>query len=218
MVIHSLFPDLATAGVAIGWAPLEDLQGTLDPDEWDDILSAAPSRQREFIAGRRLVKVLADTLELSAQPLRRASDRSPLWPADRRGSLSHCTALCAAAVGRHDAVQSIGIDIEKIGRIEPKLWPTLFSKNERAYFDSLNPERLAAETTVFFSAKEAFYKCQYPLTESWVGFQDVEVTRIDDCRLGIAPPNLPPQPCHGPSIHTARLDDTHVATIMLMPI
>ncbi len=218
MVIHSLFPDLATAGLAIGWAPLEDLQGTLDPDEWDGHCQRSTLPPTRIHRRSALVKVLADTLELSAQPLRRASDRSPLWPADRRGSLSHCTALCAAAVGRHDAVQSIGIDIEKIGRIEPKLWPTLFSENERAYFDSLNPERLAAETTVFFSAKEAFYKCQYPLTQSWVGFQDVEVTRIDDCTLGIAPPNLPPQPCHGPSIHTARLDDTHVATIMLMPI
>ena len=39
--------------LAIGWAPLEDLQGTLDPVSGTDIVSAAPSRQREFIAGRR---------------------------------------------------------------------------------------------------------------------------------------------------------------------
>ena len=31
-------------------------------------------------------------------------------------------------------------------------------------------ERLGA---LVFSAKEAFYKCQYGLTESWVGFHDV---------------------------------------------
>ena len=105
-----------------------------------------------------------------------------------------------------------------IGRIEPKLWPTLFSENERAYFNSLDPKRLATEKTEFFSAKEAFYTCQYSLTQSWVGFQDVEVMRIDDCTLSVTPPNLPPQPCHGPSIHTARLDEMHVATIMLMPI
>ena len=29
--------------------------------------------------------------------------------------------------------------------------------------------------TVLFSAKEAFYKCQYALTRNWLGFEDVIV-------------------------------------------
>ncbi|MGH1557242.1 hypothetical protein ACRAWD_04315 [Caulobacter segnis] len=28
---------------------------------------------------------------------------------------------------------------------------------------------------MIFSAKEAFYKCQHPLTRAWVGFEDVSV-------------------------------------------
>ena len=37
-----------------------------------------------------------------------------------------------------------------------------------------DPERQEA-ATVLFAAKEAFYKCQYGLTHTWLGFEDVAV-------------------------------------------
>ena len=217
MAIHPLLPEFTGPDLAIAWAPLEALSGDSHPDEWEDIAAAAPARQREFTAGRLLARALGETLGLPPIPLRRAEDRSPLWPADRTGSLSHCETLCAAAVGKRSAIQSIGVDIETIGRVEQKLWPTLFTEKEVDYFTSLAPEKVARETTLFFSAKEAFYKCQYPLTHQWVGFQDVEITRTATHSLTIAPTRGAAQVWHAAPIHTVAIVDTQVATVMLLP-
>ena len=69
---------------------------------------------------------------------------------------------------------------------------------------------------LFFSAKESFYKYQYPLTQSWVGFQDVEVTRTDEHLLAIMPTNGEPQPWHDGPIHTVEITDAHIVTVMLL--
>ena len=217
MAIHPLLPEFTGPDLAIAWAPLEALSGDSHPDEWEDIAAAAPARQREFTAGRLLARALGETLGLPPIPLRRAEDRSPVWPADRTGSLSHCNTLCAAAVGKRSAIQSIGVDIETIGRVEQKLWPTLFTEKEADYFSSLAPEKVARETTLFFSAKESFYKCQYPLTQEWVGFQDVEITRTDTHSLAIAPTRCAAKVWRAAPIHTVAIVDTHVATVMILP-
>ncbi len=217
MAIHPLLPEFTGPDLAIAWAPLEALSGDSHPDEWEDIAAAAPARQREFTAGRLLARALGETLGLPPIPLRRAEDRSPVWPADRTGSLSHCNTLCAAAVGKRSAIQSIGVDIETIGRVEQKLWPTLFTEKEADYFSSLAPEKVARETTLFFSAKESFYKCQYPLTQEWVGFQDVEITRTDTHSLAIAPTRCAAKVWHAAPIRTVAIVDTHVATVMILP-
>ena len=106
--------------------------------------------------------------------------------------------------------------IETIGRVEQKLWPTLFTEREAGYFSSLSPGTVALETTLFFSAKESFYKCQYPLTKEWVGFQDVAITRTDQHALAIAPTRGAAQAWHAAPIHTAEISESHVATVMLL--
>lgn len=218
MTIHPLLTHLTGSNVAIGWAPLKMLSGAPHPDEWEDIAAAAPARQQEFLAGRLLARKLGETLGLPPASLRRAEDRSPIWPADRTGSLSHCDTLCAAAVGKRSAVQSVGVDVETVGRVEQKFWPTLFTEKEADYFSSLAPETVALETTLFFSAKETFYKCQYPLTQEWVGFQDVEVARTDKALLTVAPTRGAAQAWHAAPIHAVEISESHVATAMLLPL
>ena len=216
MTVHPLLPDLTGPNLAIAWAPLKTLSGAVDPLEWEHIASAAAPRRQEFLAGRCLARALSNQLGLPPAPLPRAEDRSPVWPSDRVGSLSHCDTLCAAAIGIPTAMLSVGIDIEAIGRIEPKLWPTLFTEREADYFASLTPDQLAMETTLFFSAKESFYKCQYPLTQSWVGFRDVEVTRVDQQLLSITSTGGEHQPWHDGAIYTAEITDSHIVTVMLL--
>ena len=216
MTVHPLLPDLTGSDLAIAWAPLEALSGNPHPDEWEDIAGAAPNRQKEFAAGRKLASALSEQLGLPPAAVRRGEDRAPVWPGDRTGSLSHCDTRCVAAVGKRNAVQSVGVDVETIGRVEEKLWPTLFTENEAGYFSSLAPDSVALETTLFFSAKEAFYKCQYPLTQEWVGFQDVEIRRTDQHALAIAPTRGAVQAWHAAPIHTVEISASHVATVMLL--
>jgi 4'-phosphopantetheinyl transferase EntD len=216
MPYQPLFPELNTPGFVAGWAPLEDLQGELDPAEWQDISAAGTARRRDFIAGRRLARAISASLELPPHPLRRGKDQSPVWPDDRAGSLSHGKTVCTAAIGKRDEVRSVGIDIESVGRVEPKLWPTLFTEREVTYFASLESDQVARETTLFFSAKETFYKCQYPVTHSWVGFQDVEIQRRDDSTLSARPTSGSAQIWHQSPIHQLRLDASHVVTLMVL--
>ena len=82
---------------------------------------------------------------------------------------------------------------------------------------SLAPEAIGVEATLFFSAKESFYKCQYPLTQQWVGFQDVEVERTDKALLTVAPTNGAAQAWHAAPIHAVEMSESHVATVMLLP-
>ena len=217
MTIHPLLTDLTIPDLAIAWAPIEALSGDPHPEEWEDIANAAPNRQKEFVAGRQLARALSDQLGLPPAPLRRADDRAPLWPVDRAGSLSHCDKLCIAAVGKRSAVQSVGVDVDIVGRVNQKLWPTLFTEQEADYFSSLAPDTVALETTLFFSAKESFYKCQFPITQEWVGFQDVEVARTDNALLVVAPTRGAAQAWHAVPIHTVEIVETHVATVMLLP-
>jgi len=216
MSYQPLFPELNTPGFVAGWAPLKDLQGELDPAEWQDISAASAPRQRDFVAGRRLARAISATLELPPHPLRRGEDRSPVWPHDRAGSLSHGKTLCAAAIGKRDEIRSVGIDIESVGRVEPKLWPTLFTEREATYFASLESDQVAMETALFFSAKETFYKCQYPVTHSWVGFQDVEIQRRDESTLSIRPTRGSVQIWHQSPIHLLQPDASHVVTLMIL--
>ena len=216
MSIQPLFPDLASPTLALGWGQIDKLYTTPDPEEWLDIQHAAAARQQEFVAGRNLAKVLAHFLGLPNISLRRGDDRSPRWPTDRCGSLTHCSTVCAAVVSTTEVIESIGIDLESVGRVEKKLWPTLFTARERDYLGQLEPEKANVEATVFFSAKESFYKCQYPLTQSWVGFQDVELERSDDKVLRISPTNGDKQRWHVPPIHMAPVDERHVATLILL--
>ena len=71
---------------------------------------------------------------------------------------------------------AIGIDIEKTGAVKEELWPLVMGDVELAWLDKLPPSEREQYATVVFSAKESFYKLQYPLTRSWLEFRDVEVS------------------------------------------
>jgi 4'-phosphopantetheinyl transferase EntD len=76
-------------------------------------------------------------------------------------------------------VTSVGIDIETNGRIDRNLWGHLFTDAETEHLLQLEPAAQSREATIFFSVKEAFYKYQFPMTQTWVGFKDVSVHQED---------------------------------------
>lgn len=154
--------------------------------------AAASRKQREFVLGRRaayaaLRKVgfrdpRIDELEshdaLTEAHLNHAigknADRSPRWPTGFVGSISHSRNWIVAAAARHDQWNSIGIDSEPIA--DPQQAALL--KQEIGHAEEwrlLEGFRLSlpAAFTLLFSAKEAFYKCWYPLKQRFLDFKDV---------------------------------------------
>ncbi len=150
----------------------------LFPQEAEACRGFAAKRVAEFAAGRLCARRALAEFGVDDFPLLPKPDRSPRWPDGIVGSITHTGDFCAAVVARSSRFAGIGIDAEIVGRVTPELWAYLFTDGEAALLRAVPaPERIA---TVIFSAKEAFYKCQFTLTERWVGFRDVSVTVEDD--------------------------------------
>lgn len=156
------------------------------PEERAQIDHASLRRQQQFSAGRACARAAMQAIGASAGPLltrqrergsRSAALRSPSWPAGVRGSISHTRQWCGAVAARADDPAArggaIGLDGEDRGRVHEGLWSRLFTPPEIEHLDQLTDPTLSA--TVMFSVKEALYKAQFPVTESWVGFEDVRV-------------------------------------------
>lgn len=140
---------------------------------------AAQTRIEQFTAGRVCSRVALGRLGVAATtPILRGEDRAPIWPKGFVGSISHTDSWCAAAVARADEVRSIGIDLEAATPLKEALWRRVCTPKEREWLHELPNGGLMGK--VLFSAKEAVYKCQYPLTTQFLGFQAVELELNDD--------------------------------------
>lgn len=151
-----------------------------DPDslyleERTSLARAIPRRQREYAAGRQAARRAMAAIGWPASPVPSAPDRSPVWPTGLTGSIAHTRSACVAVVARSEGVAAIGIDLEDDQPLSPDLWPTICTPAERAFLCARPREQWGALATRLFAAKEAVYKCQYPLTGRMLDFQDVHV-------------------------------------------
>ena len=150
----------------------------LFPSEADHIARAVPKRIQEFAAGRACARQALAELGADRVELRVGADLRPLWPPEYVGTITHTAGYCAAAVAARGSILAIGLDTETVGAASIDVWPTICDGAELNWIRALEPKYRACAFTLFFSAKEAFYKCQYPLTGEWLDFHDVHV-RVD---------------------------------------
>ena len=143
----------------------------LFPEELQAISRAVVSRQYEFATGRRLSRHLLSELGYPAQPLLPDEHRLPIWPKGVVGSISHTKTMCAVAIAPSDQITSIGLDIEEPIPLNRELWELIATAEELPFL-----REHSQYTKLLFSAKECFYKWQYPLHGIHFGFHDVHVT------------------------------------------
>lgn len=174
--IARLFPGGVAAAEVHGRVAVDSLL----PAERACVARAASSRAEDFAAGRLCAHEVLRALGLPRRPLVARQDRVPVWPPGAIGAISHTGDYCVAVAARTTDLLSLGIDAERIDRIQSRLWPRLLRTEEMDALRQLSPSRQARIAAAMFSAKEAFYKCQYPLTRSWLGFHDVAVQVSDD--------------------------------------
>jgi 4'-phosphopantetheinyl transferase EntD len=136
---------------------------------------AAPKRVQEFAAGRMCARRALAELGIHDFPLLSAPDRQPLWPAAAVGSISHTDGFCAAVAGPRALFAGLGLDTESSSAVAPELWPQSCTAREMARLQALPTQWQLRAASLIFSAKEAFYKCQYPITAEWLEFTDVEI-------------------------------------------
>jgi 4'-phosphopantetheinyl transferase EntD len=168
----ALFPEGVVAAELRG--PGE--ASCLKPEEARSVERAVPKRIQEFAAGRQCARRALAELGRADVPVPVAPDRQPLWPPGVVGSITHTAGLCAAVVAESTRLAALGIDTEISGAVKSELWQTICVADESAWLSALAPGERAAAVTLLFSAKEAFYKCQYPLLGERLSFDDLCVT------------------------------------------
>jgi 4'-phosphopantetheinyl transferase EntD len=135
----------------------------------------APKRIREFAAGRLCARLALGELGIQGWSMLPAEDRQPVWPPAIAGSITHTDGYCTAVVARSRDVASLGVDSEVAQAVRQELWPRICVAAELAWLEHRPPEQRTACAALIFAAKEAFYKCQYPVTREWLDFTAVRI-------------------------------------------
>ncbi|MDP9140304.1 MAG: 4'-phosphopantetheinyl transferase superfamily protein [Pseudomonadota bacterium] len=141
---------------------------------------AAPQRVRQLAAGRVCARRAAAQFGIKESAITMRADRRPRWPMFLTGSITHTGGFAAAAVGERQNYRAIGIDAERIGSISRDIWTHVLLPIEMERLRRVEVSRRATIAALIFSAKEAFYKCQYEVTGQWLEFTDVTVDVCDE--------------------------------------
>jgi len=88
------------------------------------------------------------------------------------GSITHCEGFCGAVAAQLNDLAAIGFDVEASVKMKPEITALICTERELA---SAGEQILgeADPALIIFSAKEAFYKAWYTLTQVYLDFKDV---------------------------------------------
>ena len=149
------------------------------PEEIEFLATLSSSKRRaEFSLGRYCAHRALSKFKLEAEPILRNPDtREPCWPGSVRGSITHSENLAAAAVGLDKDISGVGIDMENLSRnINFNIRRHVCVETELKYLESLSPDQAYRDIRIIFSAKESIFKCLFPISRTYLYFQDATVT------------------------------------------
>jgi 4'-phosphopantetheinyl transferase EntD len=206
-------PEIAAlfASGAVAYQTRETIfADVLLPEEQQFLARAAPKRIHEFAAGRACARAALSGLGYAAVALPMSAERVPLWPAGATGSITHTGTFCAAVVAPTRQIRALGLDVEPAQSVKPQLWRRICTAQELAMLQAHEQQSALSAATLIFSAKEAFYKCQFMLTREWLGFTDINITIDADRFIVEATRSLQieaqiPAPWYGRYLHEAGL-------------
>lgn len=167
---------------------------SLPPEEAVALRQAGPTRRRDFIAGRTAARAALHRLGHAAVPIPVSPDRAPHWPAGIVGSISHTHGTAIVTVAPARQIAALGLDLELDCAVPAELWSEVLVPAEREHLARIAPADRPRHATLLFSAKEAFFKLQYPASRRQLGFADITVqleTSMPSFRIA-GPPALSP--------------------------
>jgi enterobactin synthetase component D len=136
----------------------------------------------EFLAGRFCAMEALRRLDPSRAPIMpgRTERGAPVWPSGVVGSITHTGGYVSAAVARSADMRARGIDAERrvsvpqARRLSLQVcWASELMQGMEAGLDRVQSLTLA------FSAKEAIFKCLFPLTGHMFYYHDVRIEHVD---------------------------------------
>jgi 4'-phosphopantetheinyl transferase EntD len=196
----------------------------IHPAEAAEVAATVHRRQVEYATGRHCAHRALARLNLHGVRdfvLRNDGSRAPRWPPGVVGSITHTGAVpggaCAVAVASTRDIVALGLDAEAGDLLREGLWPELLTPAEARGLSGLPEPRRARLVRLTFSAKECFYKAQFPLTRRFIGFHEVEIAIDEACgtfavrALDPATAQPPLLGCRGRYIDSADLVVTGIA-------
>jgi len=140
-------------------------------DELAHIAQSVPKRRAEFGTARVCARRALLRLGHPAMSLVPHKDRAPRWPAGVVGSIAHTKDYCGVVVAHADRMLSVGLDVETDKPLGADIAKRICTPRELAHLGA----RVERDAVVYFSIKEALYKCLYPLTQTYMDFMDAEL-------------------------------------------
>lgn len=145
----------------------------------DEVMGYHSSRKNEYILGRILLKkAFFSYFSLVVNEFVVDESRRVLPPAGYSLSLSHDAEQVVVVVSNINI--SLGIDLEKIGRIKPEMESYILSTADNVEALMLQSQLSRDEVlALVFSAKESLYKVLFPFIGKYFGFDAAYVKSID---------------------------------------
>lgn len=177
-VMSELFPD----NVHLACMRVQDAAFDIPEAEVPLIENAIEKRRREFSAGRCCARKALKALGCADVPIVHNQYGAPLWPQGIVGSITHSNTYAAAAAAKSSKIRGLGLDMETVSRISPAIARKILTAPEKKRLQQLDPAEQQRLLALFFSAKEAVYKCLHPLIQCRIGFEDARIECAPDQR------------------------------------
>jgi 4'-phosphopantetheinyl transferase EntD len=147
---------------------------------------------------------------------------APGWPAGIVGSMTHCAGYRAAAVAPNELAASIGIDAEPHGPLPDGVLAAIARAEEHARLAELTSGAPDVHwDRLLFSMKESVYKAWFPLTGSWLDFDEASITIEPSAATFTAVLQVPGPVLDGRELTTFHgrfsASDTLVLTAIVVP-
>jgi len=169
-------PGLFDPPIVALTAPVDEAAvAELSPREAQAVARAADKRRREFATGRLLAREALARLGVRGFDLINDEDRAPVWPQGIAGTITHCDTRAVVAVGWRSEVGTFGADLEHRAGLARHLWDMTMLPEEVAFLDAQPEADRERWALILFSAKEALYKAQHPVTREFMGFGALRV-------------------------------------------
>jgi 4'-phosphopantetheinyl transferase EntD len=152
--------------------------GILYPEEQEYLARAVPKRRAEFRTTRLCVRDALSGLGVGRPPMIPGAAGSPSWPGGIVGSITHCQGYRAAVVARSAEVCAVGVDAEPAAEgLPPGVLDIVAEEGEIERLQELaSRDADIPWDRLLFSAKEAVYKVWFSLSQTWLGFEEADVT------------------------------------------
>jgi 4'-phosphopantetheinyl transferase EntD len=173
--LSGLFPASVVAAELTSAAP----RTLLTSSELQSISHCAEKRIQDFTRGRACARRVLSELGIQNFSLLAGEKREPIWPEGITGSITHTAGFAAAVAAPRSEIVSVGVDCEIIESVDEELWTRICTPTEQARLARVPVAERDRQAALIFAAKEAFYKCQFPVSRQWVGFEDVDIEPTD---------------------------------------